>query len=788
MPLTRSGPRLLAPDDWLAQGAALGRLRDVVADPDAALTGARVDSVRANADARTLLGLVLEWRGASGVVTTHALVYASSGAVAAAARRAERMRRVPPAAGPDLAVLPDSEALFLAFPNDPWLRGLRAAADVRGLARLLGPGRPSSRDCSRVIPDASAVEAVRWKPGRRAVLQAHLAVRDESSGEDGGVHPYVRVYRRAELAARHAAWRRAAVLTHVRVPRLLAIDEAHGFVVVEELEGSPLPMPWSPLQWFGLATAMSTVHQPAVGEEHRIASVARDRVAAVRALRRLVAWDATAGASASALEGRLCAASEALPRIDSCRIHGDFAAAKVLWRAEDIGIADWDETRSGDPHADWASLAAGATLRDAADASNVVEVASRALGSRWSEERWRWQLAAAWSRRVLSALERGEPGWREHAAQTLERARNVADPSARRRRGAPRQPTSLDRWLGALQDPAARRAWGVAPDQRLSLVWPEPEGACARFDHESGGGPLWLRHAERIERWPWPADPWLGALAALARSPRYRALGHRLGRRAALRSSGGDPHVLHLRPERSAEAVTARLEVVHDALAEQGVLVSGPIDPSPALCGWRVPWVEGVAFDALRHDDRIAEAIGDVLARVHRIRAPRGLAIRTIADAVLALQHHQALVERAGGSRASRLARLSDRALAGSRRLAPASSLTIAHGNLHPAQLLIGDDVVVLDWDHARRGEPEEDLGHLAAHLLWHFPARAVGAWAALASAYRDAGGVMDPARVRAFADLAWVRVLSIHSWTDAGRADAEGWLERGVLASEVLP
>jgi aminoglycoside phosphotransferase (APT) family kinase protein len=108
----------------------------------------------------------------------------------------------------------------------------------------------------------------------------------------------------------------------------------------------------------------------------------------------------------------------------------------------------------------------------------------------------------------------------------------------------------------------------------------------------------------------------------------------------------------------------------------------------------------------------------------------------------------------------------------------------LVHGDLHPAQILAGEGIAILDWERAHRGDPEEDLGNLAAHLYWAGGDSARPAWRALALGYREAGGAFDPGRLAAYARLSLLRVLAVHAWRDRHRARAletgrwERWLE----------
>src|SRR5206468_3955858 len=112
----------------------------------------------------------------------------------------------------------------------------------------------------------------------------------------------------------------------------------------------------------------------------------------------------------------------------------------------------------------------------------------------------------------------------------------------------------------------------------------------------------------------------------------------------------------------------------------------------------------------------------------------------------------------------------------------------LVHGDIHFAQILTADDgpgtacaghesprsgregPVILDWEWAHAGDPEEDLGNLAAHLYWVLGEEARAPWHALARGYAEAGGRLERRRWSSYAGLALLRVLAVHSWRDRDR------------------
>jgi aminoglycoside phosphotransferase (APT) family kinase protein len=87
--------------------------------------------------------------------------------------------------------------------------------------------------------------------------------------------------------------------------------------------------------------------------------------------------------------------------------------------------------------------------------------------------------------------------------------------------------------------------------------------------------------------------------------------------------------------------------------------------------------------------------------------------------------------------------------------------------------------MAILDWERAHRGDPEEDLGNLAAHLYWALEEGGRPAWDAVRCGYVAAGGELDPGLFAFHARLTLLRVLAIHSWRDLDRdrcLDRDRW------------
>src|SRR5262249_39712264 len=135
-----------------------------------------------------------------------------------------------------------------------------------------------------------------------------------------------------------------------------------------------------------------------------------DLGAAQRALEALAEAAPDLAPRAAALAGRLAAGLAKLAPCAPGFIHGGLGADHGLVDGDDVRLIDWDEAANGDPHADWASLAAD--LRGRAIAYDWVEpLAREVLGPRFDPRRFAWQRAAAEARRVVENLQRGRLDW-----------------------------------------------------------------------------------------------------------------------------------------------------------------------------------------------------------------------------------------------------------------------------------------------------------------------------------------------------------------------------------------
>ena len=322
--------------------------------------------------------------------------------------------------------------------------------------------------------------------------------------------------------------------------------------------------------------------------------------------------------------------------------------------------------------------------------------------------------------------------------------------------------------LRKVLDPA-ERAEQLGLDWRLqvSAVWPVPHGFIVRLEtqHMPGVPEVWVRWCGEFEIWPFPRDPELPALEALVEAG-WSVLGHRLGQRATLRSADG-LRVLHLRPAPSAARVFGRLEAVRASLASGRVPVVSQGSFSVGIRGLCVAHIASIPATA--EDDSMWEEIGTVLARAHACEPPPGLRLLGPSAASDAVARQIGIASCSGSAFTRWLVRtlsqwlLIDPFSGGSR-------AALVHGDFHPGHVIRRYPPVFLDWEQAGIGDPEQDLGNLAAHLYWERGVAGGAALAAVRRGYGEAGGIIERRLLEHYARLALIRVLAVRALRDSDR------------------
>src|SRR5439155_1577613 len=407
------------------------------------------------------------------------------------------------------------------------------------------------------------------------------------------------------------------------------------------------------------------------------------------------------------------------------------------------------------------------------------------LAERFDPARFAWSYAAAEARRVVESLQRGRADWGGRALGGLSAAERALDEVAGEAEAARPVPRSarVGGWLASLLDPSLRLGVpGVdARVSRVGAVWPDgDEGAIVRLERSDAPGPAarWLKLDDAVCAFDFPSDPGLPALAGLLTGGSFAAAGHRLGKRAALRELHGD-RFLFLRAPRAARKAFERVRESHRRLEAVGVAASRPLEFVESLSGWWAEGIPGRALEPAREEPGVWAALGELLSRAH---AAHGGDLPTTdgrAASLDAARKQVSLVRLADPAFADELDRdLSELPVDGT-----TGRPAWPHGDLHPLQILVGPRLVVLDWERARVGEAEEDLGNLLAHLAWAAEDAAAEAWRAFLAGYARAGGEWDSRLLLWNARVSMVRVRAVHGWRDGSQArarDAARWRPRG--------
>ena len=746
--------------ELLDPAAVLARLAPI-ADARGVLVGAAPFHLRWKPGASALLGVRLSWHTADGVAETLAALHVGDDRAGATAWAHAHPLLEPPL-GPAIAELDDM--LFIAFPNDRLLRGLRAVTHIRRVGRQLAESCPRFESrAMRVRPRRSSLQPVRWTPGRRAVVEMDLRFEEEGPRRAERWHAFARIAQSAELTDLVARWDAAAEVPELEAPAVEFVDRDRAWFATAVAPGRALDgVPGMSVR-SALRAALAGLHA-APSPELRTREESEERDAALHALEELSSAAPALEARAYALGMRIVSAYSSLARCTPVFTHGELGAEQLHVDGSRLSVNDWDEAANGDPHLDHAWLAADLRGRGL-ETAWVESLARQVLGDRFDAARFAWQRAAAEARRAVEGLHRCRADWRARALDRLEAAEHALEL-------VPEQTTTtrgrgVSTWLTTLLDPELRRNVPglLAGNSRVVAVWPGSDGGAivglAR-EREPAQVVRWLRIGDHVEAFDFPWDPGLPALAPLLATGRFRIAGHRFGKRAALRETGG-ARFLFLRPEGVLDRAYARVRDAHRRLSEAGVCSSRPLGLATEAPAWWAEAIQGRPLEPWRERDATWRQFGATLARAHSAHGGASVPAGGLAASL------------AGGRRQVALVRLADPELADELDLAldlvPANlspgHAAYIHGDLHPLQVVIGEGLVILDWERARVGEAEEDLGNLFAHLAWEAGSAESRAREGILEGYAEAGGCLDSSLMFAHARASLARVRAVHSWRD---------------------
>jgi len=274
-----------------------------------------------------------------------------------AGKRASRRWCDSPIIDPVVAV-PDAALMFYAFPNDCGLTGLRLFATHRRVRRALYESFPEfPRAVWRISEKWLAVEVVRYKPEKRAVVRVTTRAARRAGGDERSLCAYIKTYtqRHGEMiAARFPAQHDRVPPGGPAVPRIRSIACDGRALVLESLAGSDLravlQQPHAERVFADVGAALAALHHtPCERWPHGGPAAARRSLAATA--RALAATRSDAGLEFARAYTRL----QVAPPDESggaALLHGDFHPGQVLVRADGLGFLDFDRAHRGDPCAD----------------------------------------------------------------------------------------------------------------------------------------------------------------------------------------------------------------------------------------------------------------------------------------------------------------------------------------------------------------------------------------------------------------------------------------------------
>lgn len=332
---------------------------------------ARRTYVRLKPDLDAILQFDLDVEGASEPIPAYVLVLPAARAAEVASKMSS-IAAPSPTLGPGSRLLASGDAVLFLFPNDRQLRGLRFVAEPDKLKRLLGT-LPAFTGL-RVRASHSTFTPVRWKPERRFLLRAALALKDDATGAKSAADVFVRFFadERGARIERTATSLRAAGLDDLVPEPLGVLDD--GRLFVERTVPGERALD-AVLAGRGdtdaLAAALVRLHATTVDLPNapavitRLATLAEEWEPALRI-------DADLRALVGPLLDRLRAEA---PRGGlQATVHGDLHLQQVLERAGRVGLVDWECAARGDPLFDLGWFAAqrdAVPLRDPAALDRV---------------------------------------------------------------------------------------------------------------------------------------------------------------------------------------------------------------------------------------------------------------------------------------------------------------------------------------------------------------------------------------------------------------------------------
>ena len=591
--------------------------------------------------------------------------------------------------GPGVRALPNAlrfggnsatGALLFLWPNDRELRDAKHIADLDKLKRLLPEADGAVPAGWRVRGKQSQLRWVRFKPETRAVARFEFGLKNDATGATNQRALYLRLFQDARGARLDALLRHLALHTPtLRAPQACGVLFEGRCQLESVVAGKPLDASRALPRVREMVAAMQLLHDtPCLTQ-----SGVQDRGADLDDVS-LLAPELT-----GLVEEVRAALRDAQQHCTPALVHGDLYLWQFLADEHGVGLIDFERAGPGYMEDDIGLLLAHTTLAYEENADAAASVFRESLLHELGRSPGWFQRAeaAALAALALGPLRRGLPDALQRAEQRLHlallRLRAFAQPplhdSAELRVGGllcdKLHPRLAGLWPGRFVDAAGRSAHGLYDSALKTVRLLE-----ANEDPLSCGGELvaWRPFSRAVLRRTDATGPvfvkrYAGSKAKLARKR------HALVREVAARVAGF--------PEIAATSSGADNELVTTALAGtplHDLLMRG--DSSAAL-----------------------HQTGTQLARFHSSAAPDvPVTARPTTAFLLAVlqQFSPNLVARAERSAANLVAPSDERRF-------------LCHADLHDRNVLVHPSGIgLIDLDMVQPGDPDEDMGNLAAHCV----------------------------------------------------------------------
>ncbi len=331
--------------------------------------------------------------------------------------------------GARIVVLDPYPLVFSVFPFDRSVRGLRLITEPGKMKRRASVFCVAPGDGLRISGKRSRLSLLRYKPERRAVLDADLAVVSDAGPAtrrrlhvkaygDGTAVRTFRVMRALESAGPADSLPRFA--------RALDIDSAQRVLFQEWVDGVRLSEVEDPAgNALRAGQCLAALHDLDVAApELAGAAIARTPESALARARDLSRFfERIAPGRVAVAAARLVRRLEATlpPAERPALIHGDFYDHQVLCHPSGPAFVDFDEAGPGDPRFDVGNFLAHATRRDAAHGTEAVAdpflegYRSRGRGA----DRLSWFTALSLLRLSVVPFRNLRPGWSDEAEAIL---------------------------------------------------------------------------------------------------------------------------------------------------------------------------------------------------------------------------------------------------------------------------------------------------------------------------------------------------------------------------------